>query len=140
MRYKLLHLHMNAFCFVGVLLLAGVSGCSSGGVQLGTVTGHITKNGKPQPKISIYMTPLDHGRASEGLTDTDGNYQMVYTRDLMGALVGKHRLLISGAPKMGRNDELISEGKELLSTDVEVHSGSNTFDFDLATSGDQKAK
>jgi hypothetical protein len=108
-------------------------------VELGTVTGRITKNGKPVAKLSVYLTPEAHGRPSEGLTDSDGNYFMVYTRDLRGALVGKHHLLISSAPKMDK-DIMVSEGKELLSKEVEVHSGSNKFDFDLAESGDQKGK
>jgi hypothetical protein len=116
-----------------------LAGCGSSGVQLGTVTGRITKNGAPQPKLSVFLTPEEHGRPSEGLTDSDGHYFMVYTRDAMGALVGKHRLSISTQPKF-KNEMLVTNGTELLSKEVEVASGSNVFDIDLTDSGSPKAK
>jgi hypothetical protein len=107
--------------------LAITVGCNSSGVSLGTVTGRITKNGKPQSNVSVYLTPSE-GRPSEGLTNENGEYQMVYTRDIMGALVGKQRLTV-GPPS-----------KELVSKDVEITSGNNRFDFDLAELANQKAK
>jgi hypothetical protein len=115
-------------------------GCNSSGVKLGTVTGRITKNGKPQSKVSIFLTPVEGGRPSEGLTNENGEYQMVYTRDLMGALVGKQRLTITTAAKI-KNGDIVSPGSELVAKEVEITSGPNTFDFDLAqTSGPQKEK
>jgi hypothetical protein len=124
---------------VSAVLLV-VAGCNSSGVQLGTVTGKVTKNGKPQPKITIFLTPEGGGRPSEGLTNENGEYQMVYTRDLMGALVGKQRLTISTAAKFKNNDMI--PGTQLVSKEVEVNSGSNIFDVDLLDSAPaaQKAK
>lgn len=135
MRLSLSQLQINLTCCIGVLLVIAASGCSSSGVQVGTVTGRITKNGKPQSQLLVYLTPLDHGRGSQGVTDENGHYQMVYTRDIMGALVGKHRFLIT-TPIKGDS----AQGTELFSKEVEVQSGPNTFDFDLAENSDQKAK
>jgi hypothetical protein len=129
----------NAVVALLAVTLITLAGCSSGGVKLGTVTGRITKNGKPQPKISVFLTPLNGGRPSEGLTNEDGEYQMVYTRDLMGALVGKQQLTITMAPKI-KNGDIVSSGKELVNKEVDINSGSNIFDFDLADTDGQKAK
>jgi hypothetical protein len=122
-----------------VFTLVLMSGCNSSGVKIGAVTGRITKNGKPQVKVSVFLTPVDGGRPSEGLTNENGEYQMVYTRDQMGALVGKQRLTITTAPKI-KNGDIVSQGSELVSKEVEITSGSNVFDFDLAAAGDQQAK
>ncbi|HTQ40967.1 MAG TPA: carboxypeptidase-like regulatory domain-containing protein [Pirellulales bacterium] len=121
------------------IILISSAGCNSSGVQLGSVTGRITKNGKPQPKVSIFLTPLEGGRGSEGLTNENGEYQMVYTRDLMGALVGKQRLTVSTAPKT-KNGDIVSPGMQLVSKEVEIKPGSNTFDYDLAESEAEKSK
>ena len=133
-----LFLRIGVACLLSTAVF-GLSGCGSGGVPLGTVTGRITKNGTPQPKLSVFLTPEEHGRPSEGLTDSDGHYFMVYTRDAMGALVGRHRLSISTQPKF-QHEMLVATGAELFSKEVEVTSGSNVFDIDLADGGGQKAK
>src|SRR3989442_1588111 len=48
--------------FIDVLtlcvLLVTVSGCGSGGVTLGTVSGHVTKAGKPQQGITVILEPV----------------------------------------------------------------------------------
>ncbi|HEY2828186.1 MAG TPA: hypothetical protein VGJ04_11360 [Pirellulales bacterium] len=133
---RLFHISVALWLVFALVLTAG---CNSSGVKIGAVTGRITKNGKPQAKISVYLTPVEGGRPSEGLTNENGEYQMVYTRDQMGALVGKQRLTITTAAKI-KNGDIVSPGSELVSKEVEITSGSNVFDFDLAAVGDQQAK
>jgi hypothetical protein len=121
---------MLPLAFVGLALVL-LAGCNSG-IDLGTVTGHITKDGKPQPKLIVNFSPGAGHRGSQGYTDADGRYELIYTLNKMGAVPGQHHVTITPEQK---NNEI------LLSKDVDVTSGPNTFDFDLGDIGtQQKAK
>jgi hypothetical protein len=111
-------------------LILFASGCGSG-IELGKVTGRITKNGKPQPNLLICFSPGQGRRGSEGFTDEDGHYTLIYTTDKYGAVLGSQRVTITTEKNPGKN---------LLSKDVEVASGPNTFDFDLAQAVDQESQ
>ena len=81
----------------GVLACAGLlllSGCGGKGVKLGEVSGQVTFNGEPLPKAVVAFEPLGGGRPSIGQTDDQGRYELIYLRDIRGALVGKHRVKI----------------------------------------------
>jgi hypothetical protein len=107
-----------------------LAGCGPGGVPLGNVSGHITKNGKPESGITVKFEPESGGRQSLGLSDASGAYELIFT-ERKGALLGKHRVTVETAEKL--NDALVvtAPAKVYLSTEREVQSGSNTFDFDI---------
>ena len=114
-----------------ILLTVGwLAGCGPGGVPLGLVSGHITKNGKPQPGITVKFEPESGGRQSLGLSDVSGAYELIFT-ERKGALLGKHHVTVETAEKL--NDALIvvAPAKVYLNTERDVQSGSNTFDFDI---------
>ncbi len=115
-------------CFVAAMLLM-LAGCNSG-IDLGKVTGRVTKDGKPQPNLMINFTPEPGRRGSQGYTDEDGRYQLLYTTDKMGAVTGTQHVTITSEK---------NPNKKLLSKDVEVASGSQSIDFDLGTTGNEKA-
>lgn len=100
-------------------LLGLPAGCTQGDrPELGTVTGVITLDGQPLKNVEIAFVPPD-GRASYGETDEEGFYELIYIRDIKGAKVGKHKLLV----RSGRvdNDKL---------QEVEVKAGKNTIDIE----------
>jgi hypothetical protein len=120
---------------VRILLLAApiaaLLGCGSSGPSLGEVTGTITKNGKPLTGVMVQFTPIAGGRASNGGTDGNGAYELFYTLDKKGALVGKHS--VTFAKNYG--NETVG-GKPVTpelppAQEVEVSSSSNTFDFEV---------
>jgi len=109
--------------------LASMSGCSSDEVQLGAVSGQVTKGGQPQANIWLEFKP-EHGRPSTARTDADGRYRLTYIQQKQGALVGRHKV------RIGTGGEVTLEGDvkpstELHSEDVEVKPGSNTLNFEL---------
>ncbi|MBM79888.1 MAG: hypothetical protein CMJ78_04760 [Planctomycetaceae bacterium] len=69
--------------------------------DLGTVTGRVTMNGEPIGGATIRFNPMEADRAGSGKsdsyarTDSDGQFEMRYTKDVAGAVVGLHRVYIS---------------------------------------------
>ena len=105
-------------------------GCSSG-VELGGVQGRVTKNGQPQSKMWVEFRPMAGGRPAEGYTDSDGHYELRYTGEREGALVGKHRVRVFSGGELDSRDNQLSPRKEVYSREIEVESGSNTVDIEL---------
>src|SRR5262245_10705108 len=111
---------------LGILTLAG---CSSDEVQLGTVSGQVTKGGQPQANLWLGVKP-EHGRPSMARTDAAGHYTLNYTGQKPGALVGRHKVRLgTGGEVNGYGD--VKPETELHSEDVEVKFGSNTLNFEL---------
>ncbi|EAQ77060.1 carboxypeptidase-like regulatory domain-containing protein [Blastopirellula marina] len=118
---------------VGILLL----GCGPSGPATGLVSGAITLDGKPLPKAEVVFYP-DAGRASSGVTDDTGQYELMFTYDTRGCLPGEHqvvvstRVLSSDEPDAVRMPELIPRKyrkKGELTASVEP--GTNVINFDL---------
>jgi hypothetical protein len=112
------------------LALVVLVGCSSG-VELGGVEGRVTRKGRPQPKLWVEFRPAAGGRPAEGYTDANGRYELRYTGERNGALVGKNRVRIFSGGELDSRDNQLSPRKEIHSREVEVESGANTVDFEL---------
>jgi len=132
------------FVASGLLAALGIvtMGCGNSGLPpLGTVHGTVTVAGQPIEGAAIEFTPAN-GRPSVGETDAAGNYNLMFTYDADGALVGKHTVRITTAragvmsegdgPSVEAREEMLpakyNEASELT---VDVVAGDNTFDFDL---------
>jgi hypothetical protein len=74
------------------------SGCSRG-PQLAPVNGRVALDGKPLASAEVKFQPAE-GRSSHGITDANGHYELRYTRDQMGALVGPHTVRILSATEV----------------------------------------
>jgi hypothetical protein len=117
-------------CVIAPTLLVAIAGCSSNDVPLGAVSGHVTKNGKPQPNLWLEFKPTHGGRPSTARTDASGSYTLAYTPQKSGALVGQHKVRLgSGGEVNGYGD--VKPETELHSEEVEVKPGANTINFDL---------
>ncbi|HEY2828185.1 MAG TPA: hypothetical protein VGJ04_11355 [Pirellulales bacterium] len=135
LRFNLLNFAAGACLLVGLTFVAGAFYASLGhssSVELATITGKVTLHGQPQPNLSVDFVPIGGGRGSEGRTDLHGCYQAIYTRDKAGALVGQQQVIISVPEVLDSHLNIVVPRKQLLTADVEVHSGANQFDFDLA--------
>ena len=125
-----------------VLLMLLVPGCFGGnGVPLGSVEGRVTKDGSPISDATVTFFP-EEGRPSVGVTDSDGRYSLQFTRDLDGAMVGKHRVNITYGGRQAPPDasDPTRRAKPVKSIprqdidwaeDIEVSRSDNTIDFDF---------
>jgi hypothetical protein len=140
---------MTLFSCVGLLVL---SGCFGGRSDLGQVTGTVTIDGEPINYASVTFMPTQ-GRASIGLTDLNGVYNLVYVIGENGALIGNHKVIVttkvvketeyggrSGGIKdpvrqTGRKELLPKENSDRNHTELTatVESGNNTINFDLTS-------
>lgn len=84
----------------GLLALASGAcwcGCSRG-PDVVEVGGTVTRNGKPLPNMAVTFHP-EKGRTSVAVSDANGHFDLVYTRDQKGALRGKHKVHVHYAPQ-----------------------------------------
>lgn len=119
-----------------------VAGCG-GPANVGTVSGVVTLDGQPLPDARVTFQPRQ-GAPSLGVTDASGRYELRYTRDRAGAVVGEHAVSIStfragrpdADPPVERRPERVppryNRQTELNAT---VDRGANQIDFSLDGSG-----
>lgn len=141
----------------GCLLALLLTGC--GGLQLGTVSGRVTVNGKPVSNGTIMFHP-DEGPTAVGALEPDGKFTLTTVKPGDGAVVGSHRVTIQATsvgagsladPKSFDEEVQMSRkgGKVLVAGKVtwlvpekysrleasgltaKVGPGANTLDFDL---------
>lgn len=136
-----------------------ITGCGGGGPddlpEIGQVTGTITVDGSPKANVIVAFQP-EGGRPSQGITDDQGHYELVYSRDANGAKIGKNLVTLSTDTSgdsyesentaEGQTEEEASKDSEIpakyntQATDnpemtVEVKAGSNEFNWDIKTGG-----
>ena len=82
---------------------SSIAGCGGAGDMpaLGTVEGSVTLDGQPVEKAVVSFLP-EEGRTSTGITDSDGHYELYYTKDVKGAEVGTHTVWIVGQEQFRR--------------------------------------
>ena len=136
---------MNSrFAIGAIFVLVLVVGCGPGS-DMGYVTGVVTLEGEPVGYADVAFYTAG-GRPSVATTKSDGSYELVYTRDKKGALVGEHKVTIvqenpnQGVPEEERVTDFVSVKIPRVYTDkkttdltAKVINGSNEFDFDLKT-------
>ncbi|HUT95177.1 MAG TPA: hypothetical protein VMY37_37335 [Thermoguttaceae bacterium] len=77
-----------------VVLLLGVTGCFRRGPELAPVTGTVTLDGEPLAGAQVEFKPM-RGNPSYGTTDQLGRYELKYTKDKTGGVVGSHVVRIT---------------------------------------------
>lgn len=97
-----------------ITLFAAVVGCGGDGLNLADVSGQVTLDGKPVPNATVVYTPqAEGGSPSYGTTDPEGNYNLMFSRDREGVLIGSHSVQVT-TEKMDPSDvaALKAEGEE----------------------------
>ena len=131
--------------FLSIATILFVTGCGSSGPQLGAVTGTVTLDGKPVPDATVtFVSKEPDGTSSYGMTDASGKYQLEFTTEKVGAMVGAHDVTIVTS-RVSQSDDPVTE--KLAKTEfiqipkhyargaltAEVKAGSNVHDFALTT-------
>lgn len=109
-----------------------VVGCGTPGDQppVGRVTGKITIDNQPLVGVIVSFMP-DLGRAATGVTDENGEYDLIYLDGVKGCKIGPNSVIFA-VPTGGSPSHAIPKKYQSKSDlKAEVKAGSNTFDFDL---------
>ena len=122
-----------------IILSALIVGCGGKGDRpdLARVTGKVTLDGEPLPKVDVIFGPVS-GRSSSAVTNEKGEYTLEYMYKVPGAKIGQHYVSIKthfdddASPKAINNKEKIP-AKYNTKTELkeEVKAGSNVINFDL---------
>jgi hypothetical protein len=92
-------------------LVVLLNGCH--GSDLVNVTGKLTYKGKPVPHTYVIFHPAEEGkRASQGLTDDNGNFTLTHSREETGVLLGQHTVTLKAHHTM--SPEAAKEFKAIL--------------------------
>jgi hypothetical protein len=127
-----------------MLLFAG--GCQQPLPEMGTVSGVVTLDGKPQPLVKVVFSPDPSAgpaaKSSQGLTDGEGRYSLSYRsadgRSAVGAKIGKHLVSMKDIRSIESRDNpvpyrfslaLTRASKSPLFADVKA--GEQQIDFDI---------
>ena len=120
-------------CLVVVSATLTLQGCvPSSRPPLGRVSGTVRLDGEPLANATVLFSPAGQGRTSQGVTDTQGRYELCYLRDIPGANVDQHTVRITTACEENGGRELLPS-RYHAHTDLEarVVAGRNVFDFEL---------
>lgn len=132
--------HKACVCtFFAVVFLASLAGCRNTGdrPKLGLVVGTIRLDGQPLPDVRVVFKAAGT-RAAFGATDANGEYYLVYLRDIKGAAVGEHQVKLfdmnkpENASGFGRIPKKYGSGAESLAATVVA--GEQVINFDLTSS------
>jgi hypothetical protein len=127
------------FFILFAVLINAIAGCS-GSPATARVTGTVTFDGKPLANAGVEFLPEDGSRSSFGETDASGKYELKFSASAIGAIPGKHKVVIrTGSSDDGVDRESSGGKKETLPArynsaselTAELKGGNNVVDFDL---------
>lgn len=134
---------LGRFYLFGCLMVPCLmcSACNSGASDqpdLGQVTGVVILDGTPVEGVMVNFAP-EKGRGSQGLTDSNGKYELSYVRQAKGAIIGNHKVYINtpqgdddsdpDAPVI--EEKIPAEYNTKSTLTAEVKAGDNPIDFEL---------
>ena len=85
-------------------ILCVISGCGGGvpddAPTVAPVKGKVTRNGEPFAGVNVTYQPVNvpeggPANPSSGFTNEAGEYELVYNRNLMGAVIGDHQVRLT---------------------------------------------
>ncbi|QDT64012.1 transthyretin-like family protein [Calycomorphotria hydatis] len=128
---------------LSTLITCALSGCGSDTPPLEQVTGIVTLDGKPVEGAIVRFHP-ELGRVSIGVTNEEGVYELRYTSNASGSLIGKHDVTISKHlpdPNAVTNEDNEPPTVEIIPSKytepgeltAEVVEGENQIDFALVS-------
>jgi hypothetical protein len=126
---------------VATILLIVSGGCSDSKVpKLAAVKGVVTLDGTPYPNAHVAFSP-PKGRPSEGVTDSEGKFELTYLPQVKGAELGSHTVMITTQYQAPENPTTEVSFVEPLppkynvrsSLSVTVENGNNEVNFPLTS-------
>jgi hypothetical protein len=114
------------------ILVFLVAGCGRGDrPELAPVEGAITLDGDPLAGATVVFTPVQ-GKKSRAITDEKGHYELIYLRDIKGAIPGEHTVTINTATEHQPEELLPARYNRQTELRAEVEAGEkNVIAFQL---------
>lgn len=113
----------------------GLAGCSDD--NFGLVTGVVQLDGEPLEGATVEFQPKQ-GSPSYGETDEEGRYELMFSPDKKGAVVGEHvvristyRIVMTGDEKKELPEEVPAKYNTESMETRQVEPGSQVINFDL---------
>jgi hypothetical protein len=95
-----------------LLACLALTGCGGGGPAIAPVTGVVTLNDEPLADALVTTQPTTDGPGSVARTATDGTFTLrLVGDDRAGAVVGRHRVVISKGDRPLDPSAVSEEGK-----------------------------
>lgn len=122
------------------LVCVCLTGCGESGPDVATVKGTVTLDGEPLEGAMVTFQP-ENGRPADGTTDSQGQYELLYTAGKPGAKIGKHTVTITTSTTVTDEEGNMTATPEKLPPEYNVESelvrevepGENIIDFDLTS-------
>lgn len=130
---------IKAQCALICILAVSLGGCGAP-ENIGTVSGVVMLNGEPLQGALIQFEPLAGNAPSGGFTDASGQYSLTYSREVQGAEIGEHRVLIStkdlgnpdsDPPRPKKPESVPAKYNTKSELRAKVQAGKNKLDFTL---------
>lgn len=134
---------MKIYRLWSLVLITMLTGCG-GGLPLASVKGVVTLDEKPLDQATVSFQPVsEKASTSIGETDSDGEFELSYTRDKKGALVGKHKVRVNTSKvktdPSGNETHIVEKVPDHYNSNTkleyEVKPGSNSFEIKLRSDG-----
>lgn len=87
------HKHLSLMTCLSMLAIS-LAGCGGSELGLIDITGTVTRDGEPLPNVTVMFVPApgeSAPRGSNGFTDANGKYRLVYV-DAYGIIPGKYQV------------------------------------------------
>lgn len=107
--------------------------CRQNGPELGEVRGTITLDDRPLVGATVIFQPKAGGHASRATTDDSGRYQLVYLRDVNGAVTGSHVVKIFTASEDNPKERVPARYNKKSTLTADVARGANEYNFKLTS-------
>ncbi|SFI96990.1 hypothetical protein SAMN05421753_11422 [Planctomicrobium piriforme] len=123
------------------------SGCGKGTPPTGKVTGKVLLDGEPLTTGSVLYIPNPTGQYASGKIDKDGSYSLTTFVNGDGAVLGKHRIIVSAVKEVkNEGDPVVPltpskySNENTSGLEADVKKGENVVDLNLSSQDDQKGK
>lgn len=139
---------LSMFACLGLTLLMSCLGCGGGGHDIAEVSGTVTFDDKPLSNATVFFMPMsqgtqDAGPSSTGKTDQKGRFTLTTADERKGAVVGKHRVMITTVEDRSGSGEGVDADNVYAEDNVEKlparYNSASTLEFEVPSEGTDSA-
>ena len=126
----------------GLVIMFAIAGCGGKAYRSAPVAGVVTLNGKPLAEATVIFQPAASGNPgppSTATTDEEGRFTLTFSDQKPGAVVGKHKVVVS-TRQFHAKDENSDREEEVVKEQVPDAYRESPFEFEVPASGTNDAE